>query len=143
MTTKSFWSQQAILRIRSNKRLFLGCLLAGSVGASAYLFLMPKVYESQAILKNIDPDKQSTAIAAEMIRSPKTIQQSVKGMGLNVEYFVSKNFQTSECFDNKPVSVSYNLKDDSFSQQNFSLQRDGEKTYILEYDGQRRYQQKR
>ena len=95
MTTKSFWSQQAILRIRSNKRLFLGCLLAGSVGASAYLFLMPKVYESQAILKNIDPDTQSTAIAAEMIRSPKTIQQSVKGMGLNVEYFVSKKDRKS------------------------------------------------
>lgn len=143
MTTKSFWSQRAMLNIRSNKRLFLGCLLAGSVGASAYLFLIPKVYESQAILKNIDPDKQSTSIAAEMIRSPKTIEQSVKGMGLNVEYFVTKNFQTSECFDNKPVKISYNLKDESFSQQCFSLQRDGEKTYILEYEDQAGHQQKR
>lgn len=143
MTTKSFWSQRAMLNIRSNKRLFLGCLLAGSVGASAYLFLIPKVYESQAILKNIDPDKQSTSIAAEMIRSPKTIEQSVKGMGLNVEYFVTKNFQTSECFDNKPVKISYNLKDESFSQQCFSLQHDGEKTYILEYEDQAGHQQKR
>ena len=143
MTTKSFWSQRAMLNIRSNKRLFLGCLLAGSVGASAYLFLIPKVYESQAILKNIDPDKQSTSIAAEMIRSPKTIEQSVKGMGLNVEFFVTKNFQTSECFDNKPVKISYNLKDESFSQQCFSLQHDGEKTYILEYEDQAGHQQKR
>ena len=143
MTTKSFWSQRAMLNIRSNKRLFLGCLLAGSVGASAYLFLIPKVYESQAILKNIDPDKQSTSIAAEMIRSPKTIEQSVKGMGLNVEYFVTKNFQISECFDNKPVKISYNLKDESFSQQCFSLQHDGEKTYILEYEDQAGHQQKR
>ena len=143
MTTKSFWSQRAMLNIRSNKRLFLGCLLAGSVGASAYLFLIPKVYESQAILKNIDPDKQSTSIAADMIRSPKTIEQSVKGMGLNVEYFVTKNFQTSECFDNKPVKISYNLKDESFSQQCFSLQHDGEKTYILEYEDQAGHQQKR
>jgi len=64
-------------------------------------------------------------------------------MGLNVEYFVTKNFQTSECFDNKPVKISYNLKDESFSQQCFSLQRDGEKTYILEYEDQAGHQQKR
>jgi capsular exopolysaccharide synthesis family protein len=114
--------------------LLFGFMLIGGIGAAIYIYLTPKTYQAQAIIKSMQSNSSEVLADAELLRSPKTIEHAIQSQGLNVEYYQTQWHRKTALYENRPFTATYRIKDKQFYKQNFSFQPEGEKTYAINYN---------
>lgn len=138
MKKTTFHVQSIIAKMKSHKFFLLACLCAGSVAATAYLYVHPAKYEAKATLRPVDNQQMqnstTAATDAEVLQSRKMIERAVSDQAFNVVYTKTRPMQQRELYGNAPFEVKYSIQDKNFSMQNFDIALLSNESYSLNYD---------
>jgi len=140
-----------LLIVAKENFLFIFLLVSISfLGAYLYNRYTPGVYESISVIKMDTPkEKLPMGLAAmgtstlqpsndlpgeiELIQSPLLHEIALKLLNFDVFYYQHGNLRSTEVYGTAPFYVQYQLKNESFYDQQFDLRIKNNKTFVISY----------